>query len=517
MLQDRLPVSADGVVWALQGICQLHRWPFAPKLVLQQVPPPYTLLELTRAGRSLGLKSGVREVSAEALAKLPLPCIAVMKPVGDGPTSSAQKAAEPVVESKRGATRTPSPSQRKRREGDTASVVGATEDLGAPHSEPYPLALIARIDEGRIAFFEQGKSEPEVVTVAEFGARYAGEVVLFAPAARDLPPDPDTQSEAPKRFGFRWFIPELVRHKKIWRDVLLASLTIQLMALGTPIFTQIVIDKVIVHHTLNTLIVIAVALGVFLAFTAAMSWVRQYLVLHTGNRIDAVLATQVFEHLFKLPLRYFEHRPTGVLIARVHGVETIREFIASAAVTLMLDVPFLAIFLAVMFYYSVPLTLITLSVLAAIAGLSALVTPLFRERLNHQFLAGARNQAFLTEYVAGMETVKSLQMEPQLKQRFGEYLAAYLRTGFATRQLANTYNTVASALEQLLALMILCVGAWMVMTSEALTIGMLVAFQMFASRLSQPMLRMVGLWQQFQQAAIAVKRLGDVMNAPAEP
>jgi len=299
--------------------------------------------------------------------------------------------------------------------------------------------------------------------------------------------------------------------------VLLASLAIQLMALATPVFTQVVIDKVIVHHTMSTLAVIGIALGVFIIFTAVMSWVRQYLVLHTGNRIDAVLGSQVFEHLFKLPPRYFEHRPTGVLVARVHGVETIREFLSSAAVTLVLDVPFLFIFLAVMFYYNVTLTLITGAILLLIVGLSLVVAPMFRELLNQQFLLGARNQAFLTEYVSGMETVKSLQMEPQLNKRFGDYLAAYLRAGFSTKQLANTYNVAANMLEQLLTLVILCVGAWMVMTTQEFTIGMLVAFQMFASRLSQPMLHLVGLWQQFQQADIAVKRLGDVMNAPAEP
>jgi subfamily B ATP-binding cassette protein HlyB/CyaB len=248
-----------------------------------------------------------------------------------------------------------------------------------------------------------------------------------------------------------------------------------------------------------------------------MSWVRQYFVLHTGNRIDAVLGSQVFEHLFRLPPRYFEHRPTGVLVARVHGVETIREFLASAAVTLVLDVPFLLIFLAIMFYYSATLTLITVAVLLMIVLMSFAVAPLLRLRLNRQFLLGARNQAFLTEYVSGMETVKSLQLEPQLQRRFGDYLATYLQAGFSTRQLSNTYNVAAHALEQLLTLAILCVGAWMVMTSQEFTIGMLVAFQMFAGRLSQPMLHLVGLWQQFQQADIAVKRLGDVMNAPPEP
>jgi subfamily B ATP-binding cassette protein HlyB/CyaB len=216
-------------------------------------------------------------------------------------------------------------------------------------------------------------------------------------------------------------------------------------------------------------------------------------------------------------LRYFEHRPTGVLVARLHGVETIREFVSGAAASLVLDLPFLAIFLGIMFYYNVLLSVITLSVLGVIVVMSVAIVPAIRARLDRQFLLGARNSAFVTEYVAGMETVKSLQMEPQLRARYAQNLAGYLDATFASRQLTNSYNVAAHALEQVLTFSILCVGAWLVMQNTGFTVGMLVAYQMFASRVSQPMLRLVGLWQEFQQAAVAVKRLGDIMDAPAEP
>ena len=235
------------------------------------------------------------------------------------------------------------------------------------------------------------------------------------------------------------------------------------------------------------------------------------------NRIDATLGHKVFSHLLDLPVRYYDHRPTGVIIARVQGVETIREFLAGGLVTLLLDLPFLFVFLAIMFWYSWQLALIAVACLTLISILSFLVTPVIRARLNHQFMLGARNQAFLTEYVSGMETVKSLQMEPQLKQTFGNYLSTYLNASFDSRKLSITYNTAANTLDQLQTLAILCVGAWLVMHNSNFTIGMLVAFQMFSGRLSGPVLRLVGLWQEFQQADIAVKRLGDVMNAPAEP
>jgi subfamily B ATP-binding cassette protein HlyB/CyaB len=366
-------------------------------------------------------------------------------------------------------------------------------------------ALLVKADDERVLYFAPGSQAAESAAAALFEPG----VVL---ARHEAP-----EEAGPASFGFRWFWNELVRHKRIWRDVLLASLFIQVVALATPLFTQVVIDKVVVHQTRNTLVVIGVALAMFLLFTAGMSWLRQYFVLHTGNRVDAVLGSQVFRHILSLHLPYFEHRPTGVLIARVRAVETVREFLSGAAVSLVLDFPFLVIFAAVMFFYSWQLTLIALGILGLITLISILVVPVLRARLNRQFLLGARNQAFLTEYVAGIETVKSLQMEPRLEARYDEMLAQYLAAGFDTRQISNTYNTVANALEQAMTLAILCAGALLVMRNDGFTIGMLVAFQMFASRMSQPMLRLAGLWQEFQQASIAVQRLGDIMDAPAEP
>jgi subfamily B ATP-binding cassette protein HlyB/CyaB len=465
-------LATSDCLWALGTLCELNHLPFDPELLRQQFPGLDNLPAFQRAADALGLKIAFKQVTAQALHQFTLPILVFINSAEAGSSASG-------------------------------------------HAHQQHLGVVVRADKERILYFEGGSRTPTMLSVAEFSNRYTGRIILAKPKTKDIA-DPDNPSTQ-RTFGFNWFVPELLKHQSIWRDVLLASLAIQLIALATPLFTQIIIDKVVVHHTINTLIVIGIALGVFMVFSAAMTWARQYLVLHTGNRVDAVLGTQVFEHLFKLPPGYYEHRPTGVVVARLHGVETIREFVSSAAVTLLLDLPFLVIFLGIMFYYSVTLTLIALALLGLIVGLSLMIAPLFRRRLNQQFLLGARNQAFLTEYVAGMETVKSLQMEPQLKNRFGDYLAQYLKAGFETKQLGNTYNVAANGLEQLMTLTILCVGAWTVMTSTNFTIGMLVAFQMFAGKLSQPLLRLVGLWQQFQQADIAVKRLADVMNASAEP
>jgi subfamily B ATP-binding cassette protein HlyB/CyaB len=380
--------------------------------------------------------------------------------------------------------------------------------------------LVVRADEREVVFFRALESIPSVLAPDEFQARAIGPFIAAQPKVAS-PSDPDATQAAPG-FGFRWFIPELLKHKRIWRDVLLASAAIQLLALGMPLMTQAVIDKVVVHRTESTLIALGVGLAIFMVFSSAFTWIRQRLILATGVRIDAVLSSAVFRHLVELPPRYFQHRPTGVIAARLHGIESIRDFLASAAISLVLDLPFLSICLAIMFSYSVPLTLIALGILALIVTASLLVAPVFQAKLNREFLLGARNQGFLTEYVAGMDTVKSLQLEPILTRRFGDYQAAYLAAGFETKQVANTYNVVATTLEQAMGLLILVVGAWIVMTPPAspdavFTVGMLVAFQMFASKLSQPIMRLVGLWQQFQQARLAVARLGDLMDAPTEP
>jgi len=458
-------------LWLLGSLCQIHRVPFDPKLILQRFPPPFNVGTLCEAAEALGFRLRQQQASARGLRAYDLPGIALAS---------------------RGA---------------------------AAGSGQMP-ALVLKTDGERVLLFRAGSEAAQTLTAVEFAEQF--EPVLFSverPEKQGRRADDGSPSDSASRsnFGFGWFVPELLKHKRIWRDVLLASLAIQLMGLATPLFTQAIIDKVIVHQTQSTLAVVAFALIVFMIFSSAMTWLRQYLVMHTGNRIDAVLGSHVFGHMLRLPLRYFEQRPTGVIVSRLHGVETIRDFLSGAAVSLMLDLPFLLIFLGVMFYYSWKLSLIALGCIAAISCMSLAVTPIFRARLNRQFLLGARNQAFVTEYVAGMATVKSLQTESQLERRYGEYLASYLAAGFSTRQLANTFNVIANAMEQAMTLTILVVGALLVMNGDGFTVGMLVAFQMFASRMSQPMLRLVGLWQEFQQASVAVKRLGDVMNLATEP
>lgn len=455
-------------VWLLSTFCSLHQRPIDLQSVARECIPPVTLEDFSRIARRLGLNIEVTHADATRI-------------------------------------RQGSPS--------IVQVAGSASD---ERSDEYEWLVLLQQDGADVIYSQIGHDTLRRQSLTQLQSRLTG-LAMSVSTVTPTVNDPDAAGRGVRAFGFSWFVPELLKHKPIWRDVLLASLVLQLIALAFPLFTQAIIDKVVVHRTQSTLIALAVGMCVFIVFTTVLTWVRQYLILHTGNRVDAVLGSTVFEHLFKLPPLYFQHRPTGVIAARLHGVETIREFVSSAAVTLVLDLPFLLVFVAIMFWYSVTLTLVVLAILALIAGASALIAPLFQRRLNEQFMRGAANQAFLTEYVAGMETVKSLQLEPQLNRRYRDLLAAFLEASFRTRQLGNSYGVLSNGLEQVMSLLVLVCGAWLVMSTASFTVGMLVAFQMFASRLSQPMLRLVGLWQQFQQARIAVVRLGDVMNAPSEP
>lgn len=446
----------------------MHRSAFSADLIAREYPGEGSGAKLVQAARTLGFHIKTVQASTARLTGLPLPLIVLLQ--------------------------------------------GATT--------PCRLGLITAVDGGGVVLFEGGTNTPTQVTLTDLAPRLAGTAWIVAPqvqAANDADARAGHAAGVTRHFGFSWFVPELLRHRKVWRDVLWASLGIQLVALATPLFTQAIVDKVVVHRTESTLIAIAAVMAILLAFNAVLTWGRQYLVLHTGNRVDAVLGAAVWDHLLQLPVSYFERRPTGVVAARLHAVENIREFVSGAAISLLLDLPFLLICLAVMLTYSPLLTALCVGVVLVIALASLVMAPVFQKQLNEQFMLGARNQAFVTEHVAGFETVKTLQMEPQLRQRYSGYLATYLASGFRTRQIGNTYNTFANSMDQLITLLILVIGAYTVMTNPMFTIGMLVAFQMFASKLSQPVLRLVGLWSQFQQASLSVRRLGDVMNAPVEP
>ncbi len=284
----------------------------------------------------------------------------------------------------------------------------------------------------------------------------------------------------------------------------------------TPLFFQVVIDKVLVHHGLTTLDVLAIGLLAISAFEVVLSGLRTYLFSHTANRVDVMLGAKLFKHLLALPIAYFEARRVGDSVARVRELESIRNFLTGSALTLVVDLFFTIVFFVVLYYYSPLLTAIVAGAIPFYVILSVVITPVLRKRLDEKFNRGAENQAFLVESITGIQTLKALAVEPSMQRRWEEQLAAYVSAGFKAGNLGNIASQVAGFINKVTTVLILWVGATAVMEGE-LSIGQLIAFNMIAGRVSGPILRLVQLWQDFQQAGISLQRLGDILNSPTEP
>ena len=417
---------------------------------------PYTLEDLSRIAKKLGLVSRIRRCDADELHKMPLPAVA---PLADG----------------------------------DAAVILKVED---------------GLDEPRVLVQHADRERPEIWTATELRERFTGRLLLMT--ARDR-----VAGEA-RPFDISWFIPALVKYRKPLRDVLVASFFVQVMALVAPIFFQVVIDKVLVHHSLNTLDVLAIGLSVVLIWETALSGLRNWLFAHSTNRVDAELSARMFRHLMNLPLSYFEARRVGDSVARVRELERIREFLTSNAVTVVIDLLFSVVFFAVMYLYSPFLTLIVLISLPIYAAISIFITPTLRTLLDEKFRRGAENQSFLVETVTGIGTLKSMAVEPQMRDKWEKQFAGYTQTGFQVAKLANWGNHLIQIVSKLTTVAIHYWGAKAVIAGD-LSVGALVAFNMLSGRVAAPILRLSQLWQDFQQVRISVDRLGDVLNAPAEP
>jgi len=318
------------------------------------------------------------------------------------------------------------------------------------------------------------------------------------------------------KFGLSWFIPSIVKYKKYLGDVLIASFFVQLFALVTPLFFQVVVDKVLVHRGLTTLDILAVGLLVVSIFDVVLGGMRTYVFAQTTNRIDVALGTDLFKHLLHLPVAYFEARRVGDTVARVREPETIRNFITGSSITLVVDLFFTLVFFSVLYLYSPILSLIVAGTLPLYIVLPVTITPALRARLHEKFNRGADNQAYLVESISGIETLKAAAVEPSTQKRWEERLAAYVAASFKATNLSNIANQTASLINKLMVLGILWLGARLVINGE-LTVGQLVAFNMIAGRISRPILRLVQLWQDFQQAGISLQRLGDILYTHTEP
>ncbi|HHM5699379.1 TPA: type I secretion system permease/ATPase [Pseudomonas aeruginosa] len=367
--------------------------------------------------------------------------------------------------------------------------------------------IIARIDQGKALIQDPLLQRPEILTLEALENRWSGELVLLRSEA--------SQSAELSRFDFTWFIPAIVKYRKVLGEVLVASFVLQIFALLTPLFFQVVMDKVLVHRGLSTLDVLAIGLLGLMLFESLLSGLRSYVFAHTASRIDVELGARLFRHLLNLPLAYFQARRVGDSVARVRELENIRSFLTGNAITLLLDVLFSVVFIVVMFFYSGWLTLVVLLSLPLYFGLSLLITPVLRARVQESFNRGAENQAFLVETINGIDTVKAMAVEPQTMRKWDNQLASYVAAGFKTQTLSTFANEGVSLIGKLVTVATLWLGARLVIEGQ-LTVGQLIAFNMLAGRVAQPIMRLAQLWTNFQQTGVSVQRLGDILNSQTE-
>jgi subfamily B ATP-binding cassette protein HlyB/CyaB len=453
MTADIKPDSQDQGLYVLTTLLRLHDVGADPEQIRHRFGGvPIGIPEMLRCARDFGLKARERFINWDRLATTPLPAIAA------------------------------------RRDGG--------------------FLVLGKAGDGKVLVQLPYASRPALMTRAELEAVWDGCVVLMTRRAG--------LADLSRRFDVTWFLGAIHKYRRQLGDVVLASFFLQLFALVSPLFFQVVIDKVLVHRSMSTLDVLVIGLVAISVFETILGILRTYLFAHTTNRIDVELGARLFHHLLALPIAYFQARRVGDSVARVRELENIRNFLTSSALTLVIDLFFTFVFLAVMFLYSPLLTFIVLASFPFYIGISAGATPLFRRRLDEKFRRGAENQAFLVESVTGVETLKAMAVEPQMQRRWEEQLAGYVAASFRVLRLGNTASQTVQLVSKLVTAGVLYFGAKLVIEGE-LTVGELVAFNILAGRVSAPVLRLAQVWQDFHQARLSVERLGDILNTTAEP
>jgi subfamily B ATP-binding cassette protein HlyB/CyaB len=385
--------------------------------------------------------------------------------------------------------------------------------------------ILAKVENEQVLIHDPLVGRPELLTLSELSARCStdGEqsaknkkrrktsgvcsLILFTSRA--------SLAGEMGKFDFTWFIPAVVKYRRLLLEVLLVSFVIQFFALITPLFFQVVMDKVLVHRGFATLDVIAFGLTVVVLFEVLLTALRSYVFAHTTSRIDVELGARLFRHLLNLPLAYFQARRVGDSVARVRELENIRSFLTGNAITLVLDLLFSLIFIMVMLAYSHTLTLIVVLSLPCYVILSLSFTPLLRARLNDKFNRGAENQAFLVETISGIDTVKSMAVEPHWTRLWDNQLAAYVSASFRTATVSTFANSGVTLISKLVTVATMYFGALLVIEGK-MTVGQLIAFNMLSGQVAQPVMRLGQLWTDFQQTGISMQRLGDILNTRTE-
>lgn len=385
---------------------------------------------------------------------------------------------------------------------------GAITRLKAPALINYrnSFAILYNITEKELVI---GSPEDGInrVRPADFASSWGdgGQVLL-------LQPRPDSKRE---RFSLRWFLPAISRHRGVLIEVLVASFFVQLFGLANPLMTQVIIDKVLVQGALDTLNVLGIFLLGVAFFEALLTGVRTYLFVDTTNRIDLALGSEVIDRLLRLPLNYFDRRRVGELAGRINELENIRQFLTGTALTVVLDAVFSVIYIAVMIFYSWVLTIVALATVPLFAMLTIFVAPVVRRQLRIKAERYADTQSYLVEVVSGIQTVKAQNIELKSRWQWYDRYARYISAGFNTVLTSSTASSASGFFNKFSSLLLLWVGAYLVI-SHQLTLGQLIAFRIIAGYTTSPLLRLIQLWQNFQETALSIERLGDILDATPE-
>lgn len=366
--------------------------------------------------------------------------------------------------------------------------------------------VIAKANNEKILVYNAEENKSSTLSYDDFYSIYDNEILLFKPQNNEI---------KNMKFNVKWFIPTITKYKTQFIQVLVASFTIQLLGVFTPIIMQVIIDKVLVHRSMYTLNTIMILLVIVTLFELILGIAKNYVFTDTTSKIDVTLGARLFEHLLSLPLSYFESRRTGDTIAKVRELDNIRRFLTGTPLSTIIDLFFIVVYLFVMFFYSKELTMIVILTLPIFAIISFLYTPIFRKNLDDKFSAGAESQSFLVETVSGISTVKSISLEPKMRDRWDNILVRNTRAGYKLSILSGNLNAIISFIQKLVNLVILWYGVQLVIAGK-LTVGQFIAFRMLAGNVTQPILRITGLWQEIQQSSISIDRIGDIFNAKPE-
>ena len=368
--------------------------------------------------------------------------------------------------------------------------------------------LLKEIDGEVATVFEYGEQETKSYELDSLLNACGGQIVLIG---EDI-----SNAEQQQKFGFKWFVSAIWQYKSIMRETLIASFFIQLFALVTPLFFMIIIDKVFSHNNLSTLNVLIFAMVVVSLFDVVLNGIRTYLLSHTTNRVDMKLGMRLFKHMMALPMSYFESRRTGDTISRIREVETIRNFLTGSSLTILIDLFFVIIFIAVMYLFSAKLATIVVIALPIFFLISFILTPLMRSKIEDKHEKIAENQSFLVETLHGIEMIKTGAIEPQQQRAWEKRLSEYAKCSFNSTTLSNLINQSQGLISKMLTVVLLFIGAKLVLAGE-LSVGQLIAFNMLTSRVIAPIQRLAQIWQEFTSARVSIKRVADILDMPTEP